>query len=430
MWRWLFMKRKYCKDEAIIEAMNAGTWEWNVQTGDLVINDRWASMVGYTLKELEPVSIKTWEALIHPDDLKTSNRLLEKVFNNTLKYYSVELRMRHRDGHYIWILDSGSVLKRTDDGQPLIAIGTHIDITHRRALQEKLAQSEENLKEILKHTKDIIYRISPDNTLIYLSDSWETQLGYTIEEALNQSFNPYLHPKDKGRLKDFFKSINHNNHYHTIKDFRLKHQDGTYHYFETTAKAIVENNTLKSYIGLLRDVTKEVENQRYIEYLSYHDQLTNFYNRHYLEKSINKIIDKNNYPLCVISIDVNYLKNVNDTYGHQTGDELLVKSAQIIRDNVTVKDYLFRIGGDEFLIFLPNTNDEGALEIREKINRAIEVLRGNEFPLSLAYGFHTKTNPEVDIFEAIKRADYNMYEDKKKHRQKDFRSLLKSPLYT
>ncbi len=126
----------------IIEGTRVGTWEWNIPTGETIFNDRWAEIVGYTLDELTPISIKTWEKLCHPDDLKRSADLLEKHFAGELPYYNCECRIKHKDGRWIWVLDRGRIITRTKEGKPLLMYGTHADISERKLAEEKLAESE------------------------------------------------------------------------------------------------------------------------------------------------------------------------------------------------------------------------------------------------------------------------------------------------
>lgn len=91
----------------IIEGTNLGTWEWDVQTGAVEFNEEWANMLGYTLEELKPTSVKTWDLLIHPDDLVTSNNVLEKHLKGTSPNYDCEVRMKHKDGSWLWKMDHG-----------------------------------------------------------------------------------------------------------------------------------------------------------------------------------------------------------------------------------------------------------------------------------------------------------------------------------
>lgn len=121
---------------AIIEGTRVSTWEWNLQTGQTVFNEKWANIIGYTLAELQPVSITTWLRLTHPDDLANSERLLKQYLAGETDHYECEARMRHKDGHWVWILDRGMVGKWNDEGLPQIMYGTHQDITLGRQQME------------------------------------------------------------------------------------------------------------------------------------------------------------------------------------------------------------------------------------------------------------------------------------------------------
>lgn len=133
----LELQREHEYLENIVEGTRAGTWSWNIQTGKTVFNERWAEMLGYTLKELEPVSIETWLSFVHPEDLPHSEKLLKQHFSGELEYYECEVRMRHRDGHWIWVQDRGRVAS-WQNGQPLEMYGTHLEITEIKEYQEQL----------------------------------------------------------------------------------------------------------------------------------------------------------------------------------------------------------------------------------------------------------------------------------------------------
>lgn len=128
--------RERARLSAIIEGTRVGTWEWNVQSGATVFNEEWAQIAGYTLQELAPVSIETWMKLAHPEDLQRSAQQLQAHFNRTVPYYEVEVRLRHKLGHWVWVLDRGKVTAWTEDGKPLMMYGTHQDITARKQQEE------------------------------------------------------------------------------------------------------------------------------------------------------------------------------------------------------------------------------------------------------------------------------------------------------
>jgi len=128
--------------EGIIEGTNVGTWEWNVQTGETVFNDKWARIIGYDLEELAPVTIKTWEAHTHPDDFKKSGELLKQHFTGELPYYDCECRMKHKEGHWVEVHDRGKVITWTSDGSPLMMFGTHQDITKKKQAEARILHLE------------------------------------------------------------------------------------------------------------------------------------------------------------------------------------------------------------------------------------------------------------------------------------------------
>lgn len=131
----------------ILIGTRAGTWEWNVQTGEASFNERWAELVGYTLDELSPTSIDTWIKLLHPEDFQKSSLLLQKHFSGELPYYEFEARMRHKEGHWKWVIDRGKVISWTAEGKPLLMSGTHQDITERKAFEIALSLAKQEAEQ-------------------------------------------------------------------------------------------------------------------------------------------------------------------------------------------------------------------------------------------------------------------------------------------
>lgn len=125
----------------VVEATGAGTWDWNIVTGDLAINDQWASIIGYRLEELQDLTISFWEEHCHPDDLVESGRRLQEHFAGKSTHYEMELRMRHRAGYWIWVLDRGKVFSRDELGNPLRMIGSHQEITDRKLTEQSFESS-------------------------------------------------------------------------------------------------------------------------------------------------------------------------------------------------------------------------------------------------------------------------------------------------
>ncbi|MBN1174740.1 MAG: PAS domain S-box protein [Micromonosporaceae bacterium] len=168
--------------EGIIYGTDAGTWEWNVQTGETVFNERWAEMVGYRLADLEPTTVETWQGFVHPDDGAESERRLLAHFNHETDHYDCECRMRHREGRWIWVHDRGRVVSWTSEGAPLLMQGTHIDSTARKEMERRLRESEENFRAFFETITDMIIVGTSDGRILYSNRALREILGYTAED--------------------------------------------------------------------------------------------------------------------------------------------------------------------------------------------------------------------------------------------------------
>ncbi|WP_459939609.1 PAS domain S-box protein [Desulfonatronum parangueonense] len=152
------LRKERLRLDNIIRGTNVATWEWNVQSGEHVIDERWAEIIGYTLKELEPITIQTWEKNVHPDDQKEVGKQLDLHFTGKIPFLDAEYRMRHKSGHWVWVLDRGQVVTRTKDGKPLMMYGTLCDITDRIRDKEALFQNNQQLQRALDE-KDKFFSI-------------------------------------------------------------------------------------------------------------------------------------------------------------------------------------------------------------------------------------------------------------------------------
>ncbi len=170
----------------VIEGTRAGTWEWRVQTGETVFNERWAEILGYTLDELQPVSIQTWIDLCHPEDLKISEALLEAHFSGELPYYECECRMRHKEGRWVWVKDRGKVVRWSEDGKPVLMTGTHVDITQRKEAEEALKAREAFLSRIIDQSPFATWIVDATGTLRHANPALKKFLNLTDEQLVGK----------------------------------------------------------------------------------------------------------------------------------------------------------------------------------------------------------------------------------------------------
>lgn len=172
----------------ILKGSGAGTWDWNIKTGELKLNERWANILGYTLEELEPISIKTWEKYAHPDDLKESDRLLEEHFIGKKDYYECDARMKHRDGSWIWVADRGKVIEWGLEGEPIRMVGIHLDITSQKNAEILIRESEKKFSTTFQNSPTALLLTEINSgKIVDVNEAFSVLSGYTYEELINKS---------------------------------------------------------------------------------------------------------------------------------------------------------------------------------------------------------------------------------------------------
>lgn len=157
-----------------IEGSGVGLWDWHVDTGKVEYNERWAEIGGYTLAELAPLSINTWIRLCHPDDLPRSQAKIKEHFAKLTPMYECEVRIRHKDGRWIWVLDRGKVVEWDLGGRPMRMTGTHLDITERKQTEDALRMANTKLNLLSGITRhDILNQLAALMGYLELSEDYE-----------------------------------------------------------------------------------------------------------------------------------------------------------------------------------------------------------------------------------------------------------------
>jgi PAS domain S-box-containing protein len=179
-----------------LQGGDLGLWDWRVPTGQLLVNDRWLTMLGLDPAEGSP-GIDGWHSRVHPDDAAQLQHLFETVILNPAgDAFEAEIRARHADGRYVWILDRGAVVERGPDGAPLRVVGTHMDITARmeaeiarREAEDALRAREARLRRVIEAAPVPFLLFSPSGEVEYLNPAFVATFGYT--------------PEDLGTIDDF-----------------------------------------------------------------------------------------------------------------------------------------------------------------------------------------------------------------------------------
>ncbi|MBN2725170.1 MAG: PAS domain S-box protein [Deltaproteobacteria bacterium] len=149
-----------------ISGARIGLWEWEIKTGDLIINEIWAQLLGYELEELGKVTIDTFEELLHPDDAVTMYEILENHIKGDTGFYETEFRMRHKDEKWVWILSRGEIISRDSDGNPKRMFGVHLDITATKNLKKELSDNIRKTELVLESIATGVLLIDAESYMI------------------------------------------------------------------------------------------------------------------------------------------------------------------------------------------------------------------------------------------------------------------------
>lgn len=172
--------------ELIIDGARLGTWNWDISSGQVLFNERWVAMLGYRMGELDS-HVDTYTNLIHPEDLEVVRKKLRAHFKGETAVYSVEHRLRHKSGKWIWVLDAGKVLKRDETGRPLRALGIQLNLTEQKEAQQLLGKAKKESDAIIRNFLDSLIVVREDLTISRVNKATCRLLGYTEDELLGQS---------------------------------------------------------------------------------------------------------------------------------------------------------------------------------------------------------------------------------------------------
>lgn len=252
--------------EYILEGTNVGTWEWNIQTGETIFNERWANIIGYTLNEIAPNSIETWLKYVHPQDLEKSNKALEKHFRGESDYYEIESRMKHKSGHWVWVLDRGKVISRAEDGKPLWMYGTHQDITDRKQNDDAMRRSSEKYRTILQTSVNGFWMTDAEGHLLEVNDAYCCMSGYSEKELLSMHISELeadMGPKEIKAKINLIMEL-----YHDRFETRHRRKDGSIYDVEVASKYLPGGDGGGRFFIFLHDISERKKSDKILRSLS------------------------------------------------------------------------------------------------------------------------------------------------------------------
>lgn len=249
------------------ESANVGLWEWHPKTGSVIIDEIWAKLVGYTKQELEPVSIETWNKLLHPDDHTVFQQAVDDYFNGVSDIYECEVRMKHKNGNWVWILDRGKTIETDEEGNTVRMAGTHVDITEQRKREKELSDSEQLLKASQRMARLGTYILNPETFEVYTSEVVKEIFGLADDEELTKVLLlEMIHPEDKNISEQFVNSLEKGVSFEG--DFRIIRQTDSEEIW-VKEKTVIEKDAggnILQVLGIMQDITGLKRIQKSLEY--------------------------------------------------------------------------------------------------------------------------------------------------------------------
>ncbi len=315
---------------------------------------------------------------------------------------------------------SSTLTKIVDQSDEVIGVQIiSKDISQSINMENDLKASERKYRLITENNSDVItiYNISK-NIHTYISPSVEKMRGFSVEEVRIMKFEDSIDPE----LFDFTVSMlmkNMNDFLHnpqTTKNYRYETRqsckNGQYVWVEVSSFYQYNDENELETVNNLRNIEDRKKSEEKMRYLSYHDQLTNLYNRRFYEEELMRLDTKRNLPIALIMADVNGLKLTNDAFGHQEGDELLKNIARIFKKVCRSDEIISRIGGDEFVILLPKCDATHARFLIDRLNVAISKAKKINALISVSIGYAVKESVLTKMDVVFKEAEDNMYRQK------------------
>ncbi|MGQ9472628.1 MAG: sensor domain-containing diguanylate cyclase/phosphohydrolase [Candidatus Caldatribacteriaceae bacterium] len=307
------------------------------------------------------------------------------------------------------------------------------DVTKYKEMERMLRRERDQMEKYLDTAEVIFLILDPGGKVLLLNRKGEEILGCTQEEVVGKNwFDLYIPKHTQERVKrDFAQMVSKETESVIYMEYPILTRNGIERLIAWRNTTLLgEKMDIEALLSVGIDITESRKMEREIQYLTFHDALTGLYNRAFSERELSKLDNPRELPISVLMVDVNGLKLVNDTYGHEWGDELLRSVAKVLQASCRKEDIVARFGGDEFVVFLPKTSYDRAWEVYQRIREKAQKVYVRDVPLSLALGLATKEREEEELFEVIRRAEDEMYRQKlseaKSSRSAIINALLKT----
>lgn len=400
----LALKEEMAFQEALLESIPGLLYVYNEEGRLIKWNKKHETMTGYSKEELSKMTLDQW---YKGEDIQRVAEAAAEVFKSG--YAEIETNLYRKNGEPFFISCNGV---RLELGGKTYFVGIGTDVTKQRQNEEIIRRSEARHRSMIENISDVITIVDKDGIVRFKSPNIKRLFGWEQDDLIGMEYLECAHPEDKDMLKREFEWIMQRDGEKANVEFRYKHKDGSYSMIELTAVNLINNPDINGILANYKDITERKSAEEQILKIINHDQLTGIYNRRFYEQELIKLDKRVNLPIALIMVDVNGLKLINDAFGHQLGDILLKKIANILVDVCGSLGIVSRVGGDEFILLLKETDTDKANRLIERINMAIENETIGNIILSVAIGFAVKQDTGEDMNEVFREAEDDLYRHK------------------
>ncbi len=398
---------------------NDGLFDWDIETDAIYFSPRWKEMLGFEDAELEN-AFSTWEQRVHPDDLQVVLEAVRQCLEGKSENFEQIQRMRHKDGHWIWISSRGKPV-RDDQGKAIRMIGTHTDITEDKEMQLQFFKQA----QIIRQIHDAVISTDLNGYVTSWNKGAERLLGLTADKALGEHIKTLYRDEEKHLFEDHRIEVLKHEELHTTTRFVKVFGDVIY----VDLSLSLMKDEMGEPVGIIayfQDITerkkteKELDEQRKIlDYQAHHDGLTGLPNRVLFSDRLKQGIKKakrNGTQLALFFLDLDRFKEINDSLGHEIGDNVLKVVTGRIKDKIRQEDTFARLGGDEFTLIIENLLDvNDASRLAQKILDVLSLpvwMDEKNLYVTGSIGISLYPRDGTDASSLLKYADTAMYKAK------------------
>lgn len=399
-------------------------WEIDLEGEYTYVSPAITSVLGYKPEEIIGKTIFDFHPKKGREPFKKS--VLED-FKQQKRVSNYENPMVAQNGKILWVTTNGFPVY-DEQGEILGYRGFDQDITRVKQSQKALAESEEKYRLLTESVSDVLWIYNNEHQkFTYVSSSIYKLSEYTVEQFLRLSIHDVIHENSlrnvvktvKTGIQAFIDDETDSNH--SLIEAELIKKDHKSVWVELSFSYRYSEQNELEIVGVGRDIHDRKLAQQELQYVTFHDTLTGLYNRSFYETEITRLYVKRNLPFSLILADINDLKLTNDAFGHLEGDVLIQEFGKILKESCREDDIVARIGGDEFVLLLPQTDEIQTQNIMDRITQSIHEATTSKLLMSVAMGSVTTKDTIQDFSSLFVKAEEAMYKRKlrdKKHKRK------------